>query len=98
MTEFERTLLKKLDSIGYTKKALVASIDTNDIKSKAYSEKAIKFQKLGLDPARLIELAAAARLEKETGLPISAAIERQKMSPFTRTSQRATVGNFNKSV
>jgi hypothetical protein len=91
MSKFNEDLMNKMISLGYPKKTLTAS----DMSADIYREIGLNLQKRGHNPAQAIEAAVIAKVERETGLPISAAIERQKMNIGTTAHSRQTVGNWN---
>jgi hypothetical protein len=90
MSKFNDDLMMKMISLGYPKNTLTAA----DLKPDMCRAVALAVQKRGGNPTVALEAATIAKLEKETGLPIFAAIERNKMSPGSRTRRDATIGQL----
>jgi hypothetical protein len=77
-----------------THKGLAAAMGQDELKADIQKEIALLLQSRGIDPRPRLEAARIAELEKQSGLPIAAAIERNRMIMGRRSRQDNTIGNY----
>lgn len=91
---YDSRLYAKMLEASKTHKSLAAAIEKDTLRVDVNHELALLLQKKGMNPAPALTAAKIAELEAQTGLPISAAVERSKMCIGSRTHQRNSIGNY----
>jgi hypothetical protein len=91
---FDSRIYARMLEASKTHKSLAAALDQDNRKADINRELALLLQKKGMNPDAALTAARTAELEKQTGIPISAAIERGKMYMGSRTRQCNTIGNY----
>jgi len=92
--ELDSQLYARMLEASKTHKSLAAALEQDNLKADINRELALLLQKKGINPAPALTAAKIAELEEQTGLPISAAVERSKMTIGSRTRQCNTIGNY----
>lgn len=91
---FDSRIHARMLEAAKTNKNIAAALGQEDLRPAIQKELALLLQSRGVDPRPRLEAARIAELEKQSGLPIAAAIERNRMVMGNRTRQCNTIGNY----
>jgi len=91
---FDSRIYARMAEASKTHKSLAAAIEHDDLKVDILRELDLLLQSRGQKTNQALTAARIAALEKQTGLPISASIDRSKMVMGARTRQVNTIGNY----